>query len=125
MNAMVAIAELGVEHPVQFLLDTGADRTCLHYPDVLMAGINPFRLRGFPKKSMNGIGGSADYFVVPADIKLFDSDQGYIVHRISLRIADISQLKAGDIPSLLGRDVFNQYQMYYDPRRSRVRLRPS
>ena len=45
VTGVVQINELGIECVVDFLLDTGADATCMHYPDVAVAEVDQDRLK--------------------------------------------------------------------------------
>ena len=73
LKAMVIIEPIGVECVVDFLVDTGADLTCLHYPDVAVAGVDHGLLEEVSRPaSMRGVGGSAEYRVVTSDVILDD-----------------------------------------------------
>ena len=111
MEGRLVIQRLGVDHWMDFLLDTGAERTCLHSRDVARARV-PVDLLGEALQS-RGVGGTSTYFMEPALLS-FD-DQFYTrVYRVELLIAAPGETSAA-LPSLLGRDVINYWNVNYDP----------
>ena len=124
LKAMVIIEPIGVECVVDFLVDTGADLTCLHYPDVAVAGVDHGLLEEVSRPaSMRGVGGSAEYRVVTSDVILDDLDTGPVFYRMPLLIAAEAQSGRLERPSLLGRDLLDRHMMLYDPRQDRLELR--
>ena len=100
-----------VNRRVSFLMDTGAERTCLHFGDVDRARIPVDRLGGVLQS--RGIGGISSYSAEPALLSL--DDQSYTrVYRAELLIATQDE-SSGALPSLLGRDVINRWNVNYDP----------
>ena len=78
VEGRLVIPRLGVSYRVAFLVDTGADRTCLHPMDGIQAGIPFARLRD--GVTVGGIGGQSTYYEEPA-ILLFADDterQSYV-----------------------------------------------
>ena len=123
IRGVVAIGLLQVQHRITFLVDTGADRTHLHYPDVEDAGVDPRALEevGVPDTAI-GVGGSATYIVTPARVYLTDRDTGFpVAYDIDLYVADASQA-ASHHHSVLGRDILDQHLMIYDRRTDRIEL---
>ena len=57
VKARVIIPRLGVQREVEFLVDTGADRTCLNYRDAANMGLFPEILRGSEMTHAEGVGG--------------------------------------------------------------------
>lgn len=114
VRAIVSIPRFRIKGAVQFLLDTGADSTCLHLKDATNLHI-PRQLLRDPD-SIGGIGGSADYYHEEADIFFLDSDPAnenrVVGYRVSLGITVCSETDG--IPALLGRDVFNNWGIEYD-----------
>ena len=59
VTGVVRVDQLGVERVVDFLLDTGADATCLHYPDVAVADYsNGTRASAVPCATASSAAGS-------------------------------------------------------------------
>ena len=123
VTGVVRIDELDAEFAVDFILDTGADATCLHYPDVAVAGIDQDRLEeAGTLKKFGGVGGDANYYLVSADITFEDAERGFRIYGLELLIADASQKTMGERPSLLGRDILDLHLIVYDPQRDRLTL---
>ena len=123
VTGVVRIDGLGTECVVDFLLDTGADATCLHYPDVAVAGIDQDRLAELGiLREFGGVGGDAEYRQVSADITFEDVDRGSRTYSVGMLIADVSQEALGQRPSLLGRDILDLHLMVYDPQHDRLTL---
>ena len=123
VTGVVQINEMGIECVVDFLVDTGADATCMHYPDVAVAGIDQDRLKEVGVlREFGGIGGDAKYRQVSADITFEDTDRRSRTYAIELLVADTSQETMGERPSLLGRDILDLHLMVYDPQRDRLTL---
>ncbi len=123
VTGLVRIDEMGIECVVDFLLDTGADATCLHYPDVAVAGIDQDRLDEVGVlREFGGVGGDASYRQVLTDITFEDTDRGPRTYAVGMLIADVSQENMGQRPSLLGRDVLDLHLVVYDPQHDRLTL---
>lgn len=115
----LSLPRLGVSHDIDFLLDTGADVTCLHPGDAQMLHIPFNRLRG--KKFFDGVGGkSPPYFQERATLSFSDGASTRL-YEINLNIAVQSESNK-DLPSLLGRDVINHWYMHYDPSNASLRF---
>ena len=100
-----------VDHWMNFLVDTGAERTCLHSGDTSRARIPVSDLGGAMES--RGIGGVWTYYRESALLS-FD-DQSYTrIYMVELLISAPSESGAA-LPSLLGRDVINQWNISYDP----------
>ena len=98
------------------LVDTGASDTCLHPADTIRARIPFDRLEG--QDTVQGVGGISSYFREPASL-LFEDDSNLRIYRLDLLIAAPTDSNRG-LPSLLGRDVLNRWQMLYDPMNGRL-----
>ena len=123
IRGLVTIHRIGVQHTVSFLVDTGADRTCLHYPDVSLARVDSRLLEEVGDGAVfRGVGGTADYFVTPARVDFLDRpDRKILSYDIGLYIAASAQLDMNR-PSLLGRDILDQHLMIYGPKSGRLEL---
>lgn len=107
---------LRVDESVLLLLDTGADATCLHPSDAKNVGLPFGQLRN--RVSYRGVGGTSPYFVEPALLSFTDKLQARL-YAIQLLIAEPDGSNEV-LPSLLGRDVINNWQIEYDPTMSRL-----
>ena len=113
VECRIVIQRFRINSPVSFLLDTGAGSTCLHPRDATEIGM-PFSQLGDSVRS-RGIGGGATYFREPAFLCFAGQRIGqYHIYETSLHIAE-RHPNFDDLPSLLGRDVINQWHMQYDP----------
>ena len=111
VEGRLMIPRFNVAHRIDFLLDTGAERTCLHPADTNGARI-PIEALGGAIQS-RGVGGISAYYREPALLS-FDDDPYTRVYAIELLIADPREGNQG-LPSLLGRDVINNWRISYDP----------
>ena len=118
VEGRVIIPRLNINEIVTFLLDTGADGTCLHPRDARRARM-PFNQLG-NRTTSRGIGGSSSYFRESAVIAFADKPQMRLyLYRLDLAIAESHESNEG-LPSLLGRDVINHWYMQYDPADARL-----
>ena len=101
----VTLPRFGVSADVPFLLDTGADSSCLHSEDARNLAVPESSLGN--ESSVGGVGGIAVYYSEPA-IVTFKYGPGRI-YEISYSI-DIDLSYSDDtlgLPSLLGRDILD------------------
>ena len=111
VEGRLALPSLRVDRSILFLLDTGADITCLHTRDSRRAQIpfNALRSRTYTR----GIGGASRYFRETAIISFSDGPHTrYYV--VELHIAEPNEANE-NLPSLLGRNIINKWYMQYDP----------
>jgi predicted aspartyl protease len=95
------------------LVDTGTSRTMLTRRDVAEAGISLANLQLFDVTTPMTASGPLRCYAVPANLWLQDVDTRRTV-RHSLVVDVPEQDVAEDMPSLLGRDVINQYRLVVD-----------
>ena len=116
----VIIPRLGIQRTVEFLVDTGADRTCVNHRDVANMELFPELFRESERTHSAGVGGFSRYFVEDARLVFLDTDEeNPREYPVSLRIADLSDAPMS-IPSLLGRDILNLHRMVYSPTERRL-----
>ena len=116
VEGRVIIPRLNINGIVRFLLDTGADRTCLHPRDARRARM-PFNQLG-NRRTSRGIGGSSSYFSETTILAFVDKPQMRF-YELELLIAEPHESNE-ELPSLLGRDVINHWYMQYDPAVTRL-----
>jgi len=122
VEVIIKIPILAIEKPFTLMVDTGSHITALHVRDVPRLGERGYRLVRQLSNSINssGVGGSAIYFGVPAQIVFEHEDSALEQHDFVLWVAKrarkgsrklANQLK---IPSILGRDVLCHFRMVMD-----------
>lgn len=95
---------------VSFIFDTGADRSLLMPLDGQRMGID---YKQFEKEDQSlGIGGISSNYIEPAYLA-FVGDNELYGYEIELCICQPSEAML-DIPSLLGRDIIDQWRIIYD-----------
>lgn len=111
------VPSLDLQAPVSFLVDTGADSTTLMPADAARLGLD---LSSLPDSQTLciGIGGVAQCHVVDG-LLVFSDDSQLYSYVLRLTVAPPAQ-GLDDLPSLLGRDVLDNWAMTYDPQRSRL-----
>ena len=112
LDGRVIIERLSVDGPVRFLVDTGADSGALHSADGKVLACRFDLLDEAMAYSVGGIGGSHDYFPEEALI-LFEGDDGTYEFAVDLDVARPTAV-ADELPSLLGRDILNDFRIEYD-----------
>lgn len=114
----VLIPRFGVQAGVNFLVDTGADVTCLHPGDAIPANIPFDRLENLTAN--RGIGGQSSYFVEQAILSFRDADGRPIyLYDIDIRIGKPEEV-SDRIPSLLGQDVLKRWRVVHHPPADRL-----
>ncbi len=116
IRCRVVFPRFTMEWEMDFLLDTGADHTCIHPTDAIDARI-PFDLLQ-NEVSSSGVGGGALYYLERAFL-VFQDDAQTRIYDVQLLIA---RPTTGNrvLPSLLGRDIINRWSMLYDPTNGRL-----
>ena len=116
LSSRLLIPRLQLNQRIEFLLDTGADSTCLHPRDARNATI-PFDQLGNTRLS-RGVGGQSTYFREPA-VLTFQDGELVRIYQVGLLIASPNDSNDA-LPSLLGRNVINNWLMEYDPSEDRL-----
>ena len=111
VESRLIIPRLQVSQRIPFLLDTGADSTCLHSGDARDSAI-PFRRLG-NRRFSRGIGGRSAYFSEPVVLSFSDGVLSRL-YQVNLLIAVPNETN-DSLPSLLGRNVINHWYIQYDP----------
>ena len=111
IEGRLSIPRLGIVGDVSFLLDTGADSSLLMPIDSGRLGIDFSQLTS-TSESYGG-GGLSKQFVEPVILAFTESGVCLHVYFLTLRIA-VPTPDIGDIPSLIGRDIIDQWAITYD-----------
>ncbi len=114
----LTIPGLDVVGSVRFLVDTGSDTTILH-PDAGSLIGCPFDQLTRPVEFISA-GGTHVYHTEPAIIEFYDDDMPQ-EFELDLYIGKPNPATDG-LDSLLGRDILNELEMEYAPRRGRLGL---
>ena len=129
LGARVAIPRLEVSAPVEFLVDTGADRTVIHWNDRQLfenARAEPLPAdASFPEAmTLSGISDQRIRYGLDEALLSFRSEQGAVLlARLTVGIA-LDPIPG--VPSLLGRDFFARCRLEFDmPTDSLVIVQPS
>ena len=106
LSAVVKLHGYGVR-PVPFLVDTGADTTILSFQDAKEIGLEVTLLKRAPTPA-KGIGGTLSLHLVEATL-LFASERTQKIYEMEIGIPAENY----GLPSLLGRDILNEWSMRY------------
>ena len=117
VEGRLVIPRLRIEERVRFLVDSGASNTCLHPRDARALSVRFDQLADIGE--LQGVGGGSPYFREPAILEFSDGRQTRF-YGVRLLIAEPRGMRNGGLPSLLGRDVVNQWYMHYDPTNGRL-----
>ena len=119
VRAYVYIPRLNAGGMVFFLIDTGADKTCIHATDSLSLGIDPTKLTNIT--DIGGVGGNAKYGRDVAGLTFLDTEGKTVLEVVELHVGVLGQSPNGT-PSLLGRDILSRYRLIMDIKASTVAL---
>ena len=115
----VTLPRFDVSTDVYFLLDTGADSSCLHLVDTLNLALPESGLGN--ESSLGGVGGPAIYYREPAVVTFAHGSEGTdeVSYNINLDLS-YSDETIG-LPSLLGRDILDDWHIEYSRKRNLLR----
>ena len=116
VQGRIYVPRLRVDGYINFLMDTGADSTCLHPEDATQINLPFDELRN--RSDVSGIGGNHSYYHEPAFVFFIDGTR-LRLYRVTLSVAKPHK-SVDPLPSLLGRDVLNHWYMRYDPTNDRL-----
>ena len=104
---------LGVSGALEFLVDTGANRTIVHPPGIQELAL-PLDLLA-NRREIYGVGGSAGLLFEPAILRFRDTDPTIrYTYRLNLGIAEPNDANR-NFPSLLGRNILDCWYLESDP----------
>ena len=118
VRARVNLPQLGVVGAVNFLVDTGTDTTILH-PTAAADLYCPFDELANPVDATSA-GGPHTYYAETAVVSFYDGEARHDF-RVTIHIGKPHPATDG-LDSLLGRDVLNEMEMEYAPRRGQLGL---
>ncbi len=103
------------------MIDTGADRTSLHPRDVTYLRINYETLDSATLTHSSGIGGQLGYYAEQATIRFRDEAGLWRPLRTEILICQEGlDEQVAPLPSVLGRDFLNLFEVRLDYRNDRV-----
>ena len=114
MKARVEIPRLSVEGSLNFLIDTGADRTTIHPVDLQAIGVRHPDLDASQKWDCSGIGGTVAYSMEKVVLHFKKVDLCQEVAIGPLELGFFNNAQEGRLPSLIGSDVLSQGSLLYD-----------
>ena len=112
IEGRLLLPRLNIRSDISFIVDTGADRSMLLPDDGDRMGIDYTRLTG--EEESVGIGGVCHNFIEPAIVVFSEVNRFLHIYMIDLAITP-SDPDMRDLPSLLGRDILDQWRMTYNP----------
>ena len=116
----VTLPRFGVSADVPFLLDTGADSSCLHFRHTRELAVQESSLGN--EVRAGGVGGTAVYYREPAIVTFDDYETGRIYevsYNIDLALSYSDETV--EMPSLLGRDILDKWHIEYSRKRNLLR----
>ena len=118
IEGLLVFPGLNIQGTISFLLDTGADESCVMPTDGRRLGIDYGNLTG-RTVSIRGASGSVDSTKRPA-LVFFAEDTGKVrLYRIQIHIMPDEPALHG-IHSLLGQDILSRWRTVHDPTRGRI-----
>ena len=118
LRCNIEIPRLGISNRITFLVDTGAYKTTILPRDGQRLRLPYDRLRG--NISIHGVGGSSRHFWERVILN-FNDDGATITRLIEVGIMPYSDVpQTFGLPSLLGRDVLNNWRILYDQPANRL-----
>lgn len=129
VDAVIYSEILGLTEEISFLVDTGASMTILLNKDVEIMGLDVSRLKR-ADRPVGGIGGMVDTYIID-DVKIvFETDEGYTSQDLTLFVGihDLSQAdeetkkRILTMPSLLGREITNDFDLHCLPQKGEIYL---
>ena len=110
------LPRISVDGYIDFLVDTGADTTCLHPRDAKRLKTPFSKLRN--PVSVDGAGGSNTYFLEPG---LLTVDDGRYVRAYFMRVAIAEPIEGIErLSSVLGQNILRYWKMRHDPPSGRL-----
>lgn len=122
VEARVELPRLGVSEKIGFLVDTGADVTCLHPTDLDKMGV-PLSQPAPGGVGFTGVGGALEYYREDATLYFETQDGSTLTFYCQIYISQ--DLAVEGLPSLLGRDFLNRCRLLADNPENQVLITPA
>ena len=120
MEARVGFTGLNLGGEIRFVVDTGADRTLIGYDDAKRLGVDYRRYRPEDSVRTLGIAGSLRTYDEEGWLVLRSVDDGEHTFGVALSVAEKNP--DGWVPSLLGRDILDRFDLFVSRRRNVLTL---
>ncbi len=120
IEGRLILPNLNIRGDISFLVDTGSDVSRLHPNDGIRLNIDYGQLGGDAESV--GTSGVSHDFIESAVVVFSEPKRFLYAYNITLRIAPIDP-EIMDLPSILGRDILDQWQMTYNPQKRRLVFR--
>jgi len=117
IEGRLILPNLNIRGDISFLVDTGSDVTCLHPIDGTRLNIDYGQLSGDAESI--GTSGLSHDFTESAVVVFSEPKRFLYAYNITLRIAPVDP-EIMTLPSILGRDILDQWRMIYNPQKSRL-----
>lgn len=117
IEGRLILPRLNIRANISFCVDTGADKTLLLPSDGVRLGLDYGALSG--NQESVGVGGICQNFTEGALVVFTEPGRYLYVYALALRICPPGP-NIMDLPSLLGRDILNQWRMRYDATRRQL-----
>ena len=129
IDAIVISSLAGLYHKIRFLIDSGASMTIILDKDVKDSGIDLSKLKKM-EKGVSGIGGAIETYLIEDARIVFETGEGFYERDLSLFVGthDLSMMDEETrkrtllMPSLLGREILNEFDFHYLPQTEKVYL---
>ena len=118
VRAFVSVPAAQLGKNIDFLIDTGADRTCLHPKDIVALGVDFGILDATTRTQHAGIGGGLHYYSIESML-VFGEPDNWVVWTNRIFVCDIWTEPLDPLiyrlPSLIGRNFLNLCDIRADP----------
>ena len=129
IDAIVISSQARLYHKIRFLIDSGASMTILLDKDVQDSNVDLSQLKK-TEKGVNGIGGIIETYLIEDARIVFEVEEGFYELDVPLFVGihDLSKMEEESrkrilvMPSLLGREILNEFDLHYLPRSEHVYL---
>ena len=129
VDAIVISSQARLYHKIRFLIDSGASMTIILDKDVKVSGVELSKLKR-TEKGASGIGGTIETYLIEDTRIVFEAEEGFYEQDLSLFVGvhDLSKMDEETrkrilvMPSLLGREILNEFDLHYLPRSEKVYL---
>ena len=121
VEGKISLLDFNISGGISFLVDTGADRTLLMPDDWRLLGLDYSVLTD--AIDIGGIGGSVTFLTTIATIAFAIPGKTVYIYAVEIACAPDDQ-DYRRYPSLLGRDILDQWKMIYNPFQKTLEFSP-